>query len=123
MGRRRTIRRFIGQRPMPKRASDMLRALKYIFVGGLALAAIPAVQVIAQMTDPGVQQIVNALGGYLPGQSTVNLKGSLIQCRAQNAEATALSNAQNVDVACDLFGRPVVLPYTTKEKWIRGNAT
>lgn len=41
--------------------------------------------------------------------------------RAQNAEATAVTNGQAVATAHDLYGRQIILPYANKENWIGGS--
>src|SRR5215469_7651820 len=99
--------------------------MRHVYILAIIVFGVMIGTPLAQITQPSVDRIVSTLTSLvtLPGQSTVGMAGSLVQCRGQNVEQTPVSNAQNVDQACDLYGRQVLLPYTTKEKWIRGTAS
>lgn len=44
-------------------------------------------------------------------------------CRAQNAEATALTNGQMGGIACDLTLKQIVIPFANPENWVQGTTS
>lgn len=83
---------------------------------GSASANVVTVQGIASMT-PLIAQGAAASGASVSGNPL--LQGN----RAQNAEATAVTNGQAVAAAADLVGKQIVMPYANKENFISGCGT
>ena len=57
--------------------------------------------------------------------SGASVTGNPVQTggRAQNAEATAVTNGQAVEAAYDLVGKAIVMPFANKENFIQGYAS
>jgi hypothetical protein len=64
-----------------------------------------------------------AVGGPTASGSSVTANPLTIGGRAQNAEATAVTNGQVVNVATDLVGRQIVMPFANKENFATGSST
>lgn len=71
------------------------------------------------LTNPGTAANwgVGAFGSSVPAN------GVALGLRAQNAEATAVTNGQQVAMASDLAGKPIVLPFANPENFLDGNIT
>jgi hypothetical protein len=61
-----------------------------------------------------------SVGGPTASGSSVAANPVTIGGRAQNAEATAVTNGQVVNIATDLVGKPIVMPFANKEVFVSG---
>lgn len=64
-----------------------------------------------------------SIGGPTASGSSVAANPVTIGGRAQNAEATAVTNGQVVNFATDLVGRQIVVPFANKENFVSGAST
>jgi len=61
------------------------------------------------------------VGGPTASGSSITANPVTIGGRAQNAEATAVTNGQVVNVATDLVGKQIVMPFANKENFLAGS--
>lgn len=64
-----------------------------------------------------------AIGGALASGVSATAYPVTIGGRAQNAEPTAVTNGQVVNVATDLVGKQIVMPFANKENFVNGTAS
>lgn len=63
------------------------------------------------------------VGGLAASGASVSGNPVLNGGRAQNAEQTAVTNGQAIDLASDLAGKLITMPFANKENFVSGTAT